>query len=232
MNKIIGIVGDLHQSKTQLAIASSIEHANNQLGLSTKYYWIETPVLDNPDYFGLLKNLDGIWSASGSPFKSMAGALNAIHFAREQKVPHIGTCGGYQHAIIEYARNVSGLKNAGHAEYADADVEFVVNKMTCSLAGTRGKVSLKPGSLANTVYATTEIEVDYYCSYGLNPDYEKAVLQGDLEASGFDANGAVRMMELKNHPFFVITAFVPQMNSSYDNPDKLILEFVKKVNFI
>jgi len=230
MKKEIGIIGDFHNSKTQLAIANSIEHSNNKLGFSTKYRWIETTTLDDKNYDNELKNLNGIWSASGSPFKSMIGSLNAIKYARENMIPHIGTCGGYQHSIIEYARNVLGFNNANHAEYSDDTKDLFVDKMTCSLVGTRGIVSIQANTLAKEIYCKNEIEVDYYCSYGLSDDYKDIVLKGDMLASGFDINNSVRMIELLNHPFFIITAFVPQIDSTLDNPNPLVTEFVKKVN--
>jgi CTP synthase (UTP-ammonia lyase) len=230
MSKEIGIIGDFHNSKTQSAIGNSIEHSNKLLGFATKYRWIETTTLDNDNYEDELKNLDGIWSASGSPFKSMIGSLNAIKYAREKMIPHIGTCGGYQHSIIEYARNVLGFSNANHAEYSDNTTDLYVDKMTCSLFGTRGIVRIKENTLAKGIYRNNEIEVDYYCSYGLSDKYKDLVLKGDMLASGFDINNSVRMIELLNHPFFIITAFVPQIDSTYDKPNPLVTEFVKRVN--
>lgn len=117
--KKIGIIGDFHNSKTQSAIADSIDHSNNCLGYSTEHQWIETELLDNNNYEELLKSFNGIWSASGSPFKSLDGSLNAIKYARENMIPHIGTCGGFQHAVIEFARNKLGYTNAQHAEYSN-----------------------------------------------------------------------------------------------------------------
>ena len=230
MDKEIGIVGDFHHSKTQLAIADSIEHSNRELGFKTTYYWIDTTTLDYDNYSRNLKHLSGIWSASGSPFKSLDGSLNAIKYARENRIPHLGTCGGYQHTIIEYARNVLGFKNAKHAEYTNDPTDLFIDRMTCSLVGTRGKVTILPNTAAHEIYGKEEIEADYFCSFGLNDEYQSLVLQGDLIVSGIDVNNAIRMIELKNHPFFVITAFVPQVDSTFDNPNQLITEFIRKVN--
>jgi CTP synthase (UTP-ammonia lyase) len=230
MNREIGIIGDFHNSKTQSAISKSIEHSNKKLGFTTKYRWIDTTTLDDNNYGKELKYLNGICSASGGPFKSMIGSLNAIKYARENKIPHIGTCGGYQHSIIEYARNVLGFKNANHAEYSKDTTDLFIDKMTCSLIGTRGIISIQENTLAREIYCTNEIEVDYYCSYGLSDDYKDLVLHGDLLACGFDINNSVRMIELSNHPFFIITAFVPQVDSTYDKPNPLVSEFVKRVN--
>jgi CTP synthase (UTP-ammonia lyase) len=230
MTKEIGIIGDFHKSITQSAIADSIEHSNTLLGFKTKYRWIETTILDTFKYKDELKNLDGLWSASGSPFKSMTGSLNAIKFARENRIPHIGTCGGYQHSIIEYARNVLGFNNANHAEYSNGAADLFVDKMTCSLVGTRGLVTIRDNTLAKAIYGTQQIEVGYYCSYGLSDKFKDLVLQGDMIASGLDINNSVRMIELLNHPFFIITAFVPQVDSTLDKPNPLVTAFVKMVN--
>lgn len=232
MIKEIGIVGDFHNSKTQVAIANSIDHSNRLLGLSTKYRWIDTMVLAENNYCEELKMLSGIWSASGSPFKSIQGSLNAIKYARKNNIPHIGTCGGYQHTIIEYARNVLGIENANHAEYKEGFDNLIIDKMTCSLVGTRGKVNIKPNTFTSDILQSNWIEVDYYCSYGLSDKYVDVLLKDDLISSGFDVNGATRIVELKNHPFFIISAFVPQTDSTFENPNRLVSEFIKHVNSI
>jgi CTP synthase (UTP-ammonia lyase) len=230
MIKEIGIIGDFHNSKSQGAIADSIEHSNAFLGTNTSFQWIDTTLLDNVNYADSLNKLSGIWSASGSPFKSLNGALNAIKYARENMIPHIGTCGGYQHSIIEYARNVLGYKNAQHEEYSDEPGSRFIGKMTCSLRDTKGKVRILENTASRSIYDRNEIEVDYYCSYGLNPDYKSLVLNGDLIIGGIDINEEVRIIELKSHPFFIITAFVPQVDSTYEKPNPLITEFIKTVN--
>ena len=226
----IAIVGDFRNSKTQLAIADSIEHSNGYLGVTTTYRWIDTTTLDTDCYAEILQNTNGIWSATGCPFKSMNGSLNAIRYARENQIPHIGTCSGFQHTIIEYARNVLGYQNAQHAEYTNDADNLFIDLMACSLKGTRGKVEITEYTAASEIYGTSNIEVDYYCSYGINEAYRPLILSGGLIVSGMDVNRTIRMMELKNHPFFIITAFVPQMDSSFDNPNPLITEFIRKVN--
>jgi CTP synthase (UTP-ammonia lyase) len=231
MPKQIAIAGDFHNSKTQVAISLSIEHAARLLGVETSCKWLETNELAN-DYAEILGDYSGIWSASGSPFKSFNGALNAIRFARENNIPHLGTCGGFQHSVLEYARNVLGFTNADHAEYNPIADDLFIDKLTCSLVGTRGKVFLTDDSLAKNIFSEPKITVDYYCSYGINDRFKSIITQKDLKISGVDINNCIRMMELRNHPFFIITAFVPQVDSSFDNPNKLVLEFVKKVNNI
>jgi CTP synthase (UTP-ammonia lyase) len=230
MTKKIGIVGDFHNSITQSTIADSIEHSCRLLGCDMLFDWIDTEKLDNNNYADLLQGLNGIWSAPGSPFKSLNGAINAIRFARERKIPHLGTCAGYQHTIIEYARNVSGFKNAQHAEYSpDLDNQFI-SKMSCSLKGTKDSVTLLKDSIVGRIYDSKEIEGNYFCSYGLNTDYKSVFEQSDFLVSGNDSENAIRILELKNHPFFIVTVFVPQVDSSFDKPNPLITEFVRVVN--
>lgn len=230
MTKRIGIIGDFHNSIPQSTIADSIEHSNRLLGFDTTFEWIETERLDTDNYESLLLELNGIWSAPGSPFKSLNGAINAIRFAREKMIPHLGTCAGYQHTIIEYARNVAGFKNAQHAEYSSDLDNLFISKMSCSLKGTKDTVILLKDSFVYRIYDSEEIEGNYFCSYGLNADYKFVFEQSEFLVSGFDSKNAIRILELKDHPFFISTVFVPQVDSSIDNPNKLITEFVRAVN--
>lgn len=230
MTRKIGIIGDFHNSITQTTIADSIEHSNRLLGFDTAFDWIDTEKLDSDNYMDTLQGLSGIWSAPGSPFKSLDGALNVIRYARENKIPHLGTCAGYQHSIIEYARNVLGFKAAQHAEYSsDLDNQFI-SKMSCSLKGTKDRVILVTNSIVQRIYDLNEIDGNYFCSYGLNNDFKFVFEHSDFVISGYDSENAIRILELKNHPFFIATVFVPQVDSSFDKPNPLITEFVRVVN--
>src|SRR6266567_3461463 len=112
----IGLIGDFNsQVKAHIAIPRAVKLAANALGCEAETFWLATPLLEhNPEQ--LLSAYDALWCVPASPYESMKGALNAIRFAREHGVPFLGTCGGVQHAIIEYARNVLGLTEADHAE--------------------------------------------------------------------------------------------------------------------
>lgn len=230
MTKRIAIIGDYHNSITQSTITDSIQHSNKLLGCNTLYDWIDTDKLDSDNYEDLITNYSGIWSAPGSPFKSLIGSINAIKYAREHKIPHLGTCAGYQHSIIEYARNVLGYTNADHAEYSTNSDSFFINKMSCSLHGTKDKIMILDNSLMDRLYGNTVIEGDYFCSYGLNEDYKTLFDNDDFVISGIDKEGNIRILELKNHPYFVLTVFVPQVSSNIDNPNPIITEFVRIVN--
>ncbi len=230
MNKKIGIIGEYHNSITLSSIAPAIEHSNKALGFNTTFKWINSDKLENENYSDILKSFDGIWSPPGSPFKSLTGVLNAIKYARVNKIPHLATCAGYQHTIIEYARNVLKYSNAKHAEYTDDNSNLFINRLACSLAGTTDRVSIWENTKASNIYSTKDFVGSYYCNFGLNEEYKSTIIQGDLIVSGVDAQGSIRLIELKNHPFFMASVFVPQVNSTSEKPDELITEFIKQVN--
>lgn len=108
---------------------ATIKHAKAVLGLEIDYDWISTADLDS----ALFERYAGIWIAPGSPYKDMDKTLAAIRHARENNIPCLGTCGGFQHMILEYARNVLGFKDAQHAEYDPYASNLFISQLTCSL---------------------------------------------------------------------------------------------------
>src|ERR1019366_6267362 len=137
-----------------------------------------------------------LWCVPASPYRSMDGGLLAIRHARESGAPFLGTCGGVQHAVIEYARNVLGWADAEHAETApDAD-RAVISLLACSLVETSGVVRFVPGSRIATAYGATEATEGYRCRYGLNAEFRSVLLAGPLRATAEDEAGEVRAVEL------------------------------------
>src|SRR5690606_15789402 len=111
----IGIVGDLDPgNETHAATDDALGHAAAGLGLAVDPAWVPTTEIADAD--ADLAGFDGLLVAPGSPYRSMDGALRAIGHARRHGVPLLGTCGGFQHVVIEYARNVLGVADAEHAE--------------------------------------------------------------------------------------------------------------------
>jgi CTP synthase (UTP-ammonia lyase) len=142
----IGLIGDYDQEvKAHVAIPKAIQLAANDLGCQVEFEWIATPTLEQ-DYEQKLANYQALWTVPASPYASMQGALNGIQFARERKVPFLGTCGGFQHMIIEYARNVLGLSEADHAEENPAASILMVTPLTCSVSEKTNTFRLTPGS--------------------------------------------------------------------------------------
>ncbi len=170
-----------------------------------------------------LSDYDGFLVAPGSPYRSMEGALVAIRFAREERRPLLGTCGGFQHLIIEYARNVLGVTGADHEENDPSASELFISRLGCSLVGRTLTIRLTGDSRAAGLYGCTSVREEYYCQFGVNPAYVPALSSGPLRIVGSDDEGEVRVVELSDHPFFVGTLFVPQLRTSLESPHPLII---------
>ncbi|HEX4808255.1 MAG TPA: hypothetical protein VH325_04965, partial [Bryobacteraceae bacterium] len=165
----------------------------------------------------------------GSPYRSFDGALAGIRYARENKIPFIGTCGGSQHLMIEYARNVMGITDAAHAETDPYASCLFITPLSCSLVGKTMEVVIKPGSKAAAACQAERSMEAYYCNFGLNPAYQERLEYAGLEITGKDENGEARIVELTSHPFFVGTLFVPQARSKPGNAHPLVLAFCRAV---
>jgi CTP synthase (UTP-ammonia lyase) len=172
------------------------------------YEWIHTTSLQNPS--DRLAGFDGIWCVPASPYADMQGALDAIRFAREQKIPFLGTCGGFQHALIEYARSVLGISGADHAETNPQAADLIIAPLACSLVEESEEIMLAEGTLIRTAYGKERVTEGYHCRYGVNPTFAEPLFSGSLRIAAWDASGQVRAAELAGHPFFVITLFQPE----------------------
>jgi len=206
----VGLIGDYNpEVPAHIAIPQAIALAAQALECDAEAIWLPTPSLEN-DTEQLLADYNALWCVPASPYRSMEGALRAIRFAREHSVPFLGSCGGSQHAIIEYARNVLGLEQADHAE-SNAETSLpIIASLSCSLVEVQGNVYLKAGSRVATIYGKSEIVEMYHCRFGLNPEYQSLFDQGALHITGVDDNGEARVFELEGHPFFMATLFQPE----------------------
>jgi CTP synthase (UTP-ammonia lyase) len=143
----------------------------------------------------------------------MDGVLLAIRFVREEKRPFLATCGGFQHAIIEFARNVLGLAEADHAESAPQARTQIISPLSCSLVEQDGEILLTEGSRLRAAYGTARVIERYHCSYGVNNSFRQVLSGGGLTLAGVDKEGAVRAVEIPAHPFFVGTLFQPERSA-------------------
>jgi CTP synthase (UTP-ammonia lyase) len=140
----------------------------------------------------------------------MAGALLAIRFARESGRPFLGTCGGFQHAVIEHARHVLGWPDAEHAETAPDAARPVISLLECTLVEATETIVLVPETQLRRAYACEAIVEGYRCRYGLNPALQGELTAGNLEIAARSQSGEIRALELRGHPFFVLTLFQPE----------------------
>jgi len=226
--KPIAIVGDLNASNSShIATNDTIAHCSAALGFPVEFRWLGTEELVRPDGLKQLAGFSGLWIAAGSPYNNMDGALLAIRTAREGRIPLLGTCGGFQHIILEYARNILGFADAQHEETDPQASRLVISRLACSLVGRSMTVTLQSGSLVARIYGRTCVQEEYRCNFGVNPDYEDILRSSPLRIVGSDAEGVVRAVELTGHPFFVGTLFVPQHTSTPSNPHPLVSGFIK-----
>jgi CTP synthase (UTP-ammonia lyase) len=223
----LGIIGDYNPSAaTHIVTDQAITHAAKALHLTVHVEWIETTRLTQAAH-EILRGFDAIWCAPGSPYRSMQGALEGIRFARDSHIPFLGTCAGFQHVVIEYARNVLGFADAQHAEYDPAASHLFINQLACSLAGKKMTIVLDPKSRAIGYYGRAEVMEQYYCRFGLNPHYQPLFKGGELKIAGYDTDGEARIVELADHPFFTATLFLPQLDSTLERPHPLITAFLQ-----
>jgi CTP synthase (UTP-ammonia lyase) len=207
----VGLIGDYDpQVKAHTVTLKAIALAAEDLGYDVDIRWLQTPSLVK-DAEQRLAECQVLWAVPNTPYDSMEGALNGIRFAREHGVPLLGTCGGFQHMLIEYARAVLGLADADHAESNPAATTLAVTPLACSVNELSETFYLTPGSRVANIYGTTEVVEQYgICNYGLNVALRSEFEQHGLRVSGVDGNGEVRIVELEEHPFFIGTLFQPQ----------------------
>ena len=144
-------------------------------------------------------------------------------------MPVLGTCGGFQHVILEYARNVLDFGDAHHAEYDPYVSRLFISELACSLAGRTMEINLVPKSGIPAIYRRTRVLEQYYCNFGVNPEFVQILLESCLNVVGSDREGEVRIVSLSNHPFYYATLFVPQMASTQDAPHPLVSAYLQNV---
>lgn len=223
----IGLVGDLDATVTaHQAIPIALQLAGELKEVEVNEIWLPT---DEITSVNSLIDFDGLWCVPASPYRSLSGALIAIQFAREHHIPFLGTCGGFQHAIIEYARNVLGWRNAEHAESAPDASCAVISPLLCSLVEQSETVCIVPDTRLAKAYGKLETHEGYHCAYGINAEYRDALFGGSLKISAEDSRGEIRAVELDGHPFFVATLFQPERVALRGEVPAVVAEFVRVI---
>jgi CTP synthase (UTP-ammonia lyase) len=228
MHTPLTIVADFDStSKSHAATNNAIAHSAAALGSAIAPQWIGTDELAHRDGIKRLADVRGIWIGPGSPYASMDGALAAIQFARERGIPLLGTCGGFQHIILEYARNVLGFVGAEHEETAPQKSPLFISRLACSLVGRTMTIDIAPDSALARIYGRTTVQEEYLCNFGVNPEYVDTLRSGTLRSVASDNEGAIRAVELPGHPFFIGTLYLPQHRSTPSDPHPLVTTFLK-----
>ena len=234
----IGILGDFNpEFRSHHATNDSLQHAARKLGIAVESAWLPTPSLLEPTAATVLESFDGLWASPGSPYKSFDGMLKGIEFARVHDWPFLGTCGGFQYALIECARNVLGITDATTAEEDPKAKNIIVYPVACAvpnragdapkLSGRVSEIRLRPGSYLAGYYGKETVEEEFFCNYELNPEFEWTAMEAGFPVVARGAHEECRAIESPAHRFFIATLFQPQLSSNDTKPHPLVLAFVQ-----
>jgi CTP synthase (UTP-ammonia lyase) len=225
----IALVGDRKSSVVaHQAIPLVLERAAALGALDLEWSWVETPTLDG-DVAERLAPFHGVWCVPASPYAHAAGALAAIQHAREQRVPFLGTCGGFQHSLLEYARAFWQIERPAHAETEPWADDPIIAPLACGLVEAQGTIHLEPGSRLGAIYGLLQAQEGYHCRYGLSPRFAHRLERGPLSVAARDENGDVRAVELGGHPFYFATLFQPERAGLAGRSHPLIEAFGRAV---
>jgi CTP synthase (UTP-ammonia lyase) len=231
----ITILGDFDRRKhSHWATEAALFHAAAKLELRIEPRWLSTTACAGVNDLQPLAANHGVWGAPGSPYASSEGMLRALRAVRELDVPYLGTCAGFQYALIEYTRNVLGVADADSAENTPGGANVVITPVACEapnastprLAGA-GVARAVPGTRVERLCGPGDLRGEYFCSFETNAAFLPRWQRAGLTLAALGEDGEMRAFELPGNAFFVATLFQPQLSSSFDTPHPLVIGFVR-----
>jgi CTP synthase len=234
--------GDFVLTDAYISVIEAIKFAAYKLGKRPKISWLNAVDFEDKKQCQKLKKYDGILVPGGFGERGIEGKVNVIEFARRNKVPYFGICYGMQLLVVEFARNVLGLKNANTVEIDPSTPEPVIDIMPDQRKKLEKKdyggsmrlgsypAVLKKGTIARRAYKKDEVEERHRHRYEVNPLYVERLKEEGLVFSGTSPNGVLmEIAELPEggHPFFVGVQFHPEFHSSPYEPHPIFTEFVR-----
>jgi CTP synthase len=235
----VAIVGKyVMLSDAYISVVEALKHGGVTLGAQVDIKWVLSEDIEKNGAEQYLKDVDGILVPGGFGDRGIEGKIQAATYAREHAIPYLGLCLGMQTAVIEFARNVAGMKGAHSTEF-DPKTEFpVIDLMpdqhnVVLKGGTmrlgRYPCSLQVDSVAYKVYGSKEsISERHRHRYEVNNNHRAKLAEHGMVFSGLSPDGLlVEMIELKNHPYFVACQFHPELKSRPDDPHPLFVGLVK-----
>ena len=219
-----------------LSVVESLKHAGYDYDADIELEWVNAEEVTEENAGEILKNADGIIVPGGFGERGVDGKINAIKYARENQVPFLGVCLGMQLAVVEFARNVAGLKEAHSTEFSpdtaqpvidllpeQADVEEIGGTLRLGLYPCK----VKEGTKAFEAYQEELIYERHRHRYEFNNHYRELLESKGLVVSGLSPDGRlVEMVELKDHPWFVAVQFHPEFKSRPTRPHPLFRKFI------
>lgn len=235
----LAVVGKYIELKdAYISINEAIEHAAYDLGLKAHIHYIQAEDLDP----NILKEYSGILVPGGFGDRGVQGKIDAINFARENKIPFLGICLGMQTAVIEFARNVVGLENANSSEF-DKNTKYPVidilpdQKDIKNIGGTMRlglyPCKLEEGTLAKELYSSDLIHERHRHRFEFNNEFKETLKKAGLIISGSSPDGRLaEIIELPRemHPFFIAGQFHPEFKTRPGKPHPLFKGFIKAIS--
>lgn len=233
----IALVGKYNLQDAYKSIREAFVHAGAENECRVNVVYIHSENINDSNAAELLKDMDGVLVAPGFGERGLEGKISAVRYARENGVPFFGICLGMQMCVVEFARNVLGMKWA-HSTEVNPGTEYpVINlmedqKSTTSKGGTMRlgayKCELRPGFLAEKIYGKSIISERHRHRYEFNSDYLNAFEQAGMFSTGRNPDTKlVEIVEIPEHPFFIGVQFHPEYKSTPENPQPLFVAFVK-----
>ena len=237
----IAIVGKyVKLEDSYLSVIESVKHAGYQNGVGVDIKLLDSEKISSENVEDVLKDFNGIIVPGGFGNRGIEGKIQAIKFARENKIPFLGICLGMQMAVIEFARDILNYSDANSVELDENTTHPVIHIMETQKGVTKkgGTMRLgaypcvlKEGSYAKKIYGEDRISERHRHRYEFNNDYKEEMEKAGLKISGTSPDGnLVEIVELEEtkHPFFVAGQFHPEFKSRPDRPGPLFVELVKK----
>ena len=233
----VAIIGKYTALKdSYISHEETLRYAGAVLGCKVKIRWIEAPDLEDSGSTDNLKGVDGVIVPGGFGKRGSEGKIMAAGWARENKIPYLGVCFGFQLATVEFARNVLGLKGANSSELDSNGKHSVVDilpeqegvkDMGATMRLGDHEVKVEPG-IAKELYGSNVIFERHRHRYEINPNYIEQIESKGMKYTGRDSSGRrMEILELEGHPYFVASQFHPEFKSRPDAPSPLHLGLVK-----
>ncbi|MEA1993183.1 MAG: CTP synthase (glutamine hydrolyzing) [Euryarchaeota archaeon] len=225
---MVGKYMDLHDS--YISIEEALKHCSYYTGTKVDTLWLESERCTDKD----LEDANGVLVPGGFGVRGTEEKIKAIRYARENKIPFLGICLGFQLATVEYARSI-GLTNANSTEFDDTDEPVIdllpEQKKIENMGGTMRlgayKILLDKDSTAYKLYESTEIYERHRHRYEVNPEYIDTLTEKELRFTGQSEDGRMELLELGEHPFFMGTQYHPEFTSRVERPSPVFMGLVK-----
>ena len=219
------------------SIAESFIHAGAENECKVKVRWIHSESLNDENVDSYLKFAQGILVAPGFGSRGLDGKICAVKYARESKIPFFGICLGMQCSVIEFGRNVLGIKDANSTEIDRNSPSPVIDMMESQKKVTQKGGTMRlgaypceitKGTKAYHIYGKSKISERHRHRFEFNNKYLDKYAKAGMIASGINPEGGlVEIVEIKDHPYFIGVQFHPELKSTALNPHPLFVKFVK-----